>query len=269
MNQLLTSNILKALICISLIAACSASKNPRLRQKGSGFRGLNGVSSKTYQELKNRVEYISVLDLEAPQNGEEIEYLVEYNLERNLSFILPEGKCSFVYKKVILKESVFEQDSHLKIQTSSSPQNPTFIGLPIQDLKLKCVEAVKTESISQSIRIINLGASLGQFKNLINGQIFSLVDRCESRQTLKEGKCINLDMHITSTVESIIQDFKVYKIKSKVRFADKTKEFNIMIQLTRPYFKFYGIISLDGGMPLGGIEAQKEIKSLELLRWVK
>jgi hypothetical protein len=264
MNQ-----VFRSFILILIVAGCGASQNPRLRQQGPGFKGFNQLSSKVYQELRNRVEFTTILDIEKPRDGEEIEYLVQYNLDRNVSFALPEGKCSFLYTKVKLTESVFEQDSHMKIQSRSLPVEATYTGLPIQDLKTKCEEAIKTESVSESIRIISLSTSLGQFKNLINGQIFSLVDRCESRQTLKEGKCVSLEMSINSSVESLIQDFKVYKIQSKIRFKKTTQEFNTIIQLTRPYFKFYGIIALTGGMPLGGIEPQKEIKSLELLRWVK
>jgi hypothetical protein len=269
MNQELRPYLMILISCLLLAVGCGASRNPRMRQVGSGFRGFNELSNKAIEQLKNRMKLITIIDLERPKLGEEIEYLVEYNLVRNLTFFTPNGKCSYQYSKVKLKESIIEENSILKIHSSSLSVSPEYIGLPIQDLKAKCDQEVVNFSIASAVREIDLGRSLNRFKNLISGQVFAVVDKCETRSELKDGKCINLEMNVSREIETIFQDFTVYKVRSKIRYPKINKEYFSIFQLTRPYFKFYGLIYLGGGMPLGGIDPQNEIKSLEVLRWVQ
>jgi hypothetical protein len=257
------------LTVIFILSGCGASKNPRLRKLGSGFRGFNGQSNQTFQLLKSDVKFLSVSDINQPVQGEEIEYKVEFTQKRRLQFREEAFKCIFDYNKANLKETIIKHDNILKIESRILALEAKYVGLPILAQQQKCQASVNTYRINPSLRIIKLGKNLSDFKHLIDGQIFSVVEKCKSRGQLKDGKCIQLDMELSREIESIFEDIVVYKIRSKVRFANQTKEFYTIINLTRPYFAYFGIISQQGGMPLAGISAEKEIKSLELLRWVK
>ena len=272
MKQILRAHKLLLFISVftamSTLVGCGATRNPRQRKQGTGFRGFNAQSNQTFERLKNDVKLLSIEDLNGPVEGEEIEYKVEFIQKRKLQFKVDAYKCVFNYQKVNLKETVVEHEGVLKIESRTLALDAIYDGLPIAAQKVKCEENIANYVINPALRIIKLGKNVSDFKHLIDGQVFSVVDKCKSRGQLKDGQCIQLDMELSREIESIFKDIVVYKIRAKVRFANQNKEFYTILNLTRPYFAYFGIIYQQGGMPLAGISPEKEIKSLELLRWV-
>ncbi len=246
--------------------------NPRTKGRpvDDASGGVRHATGSAYERLKNEVENFTVSDLDKAELGEEIEYLLGYVQKKSHSFPVSLGKCRFEYQKVKLTERIIEENSKLKIQSESKAFEFEYTGLPMRSLKELCEEKAAENLTFLETREIDLPKSFEDYKKYIHDHIFSVVEKCEAKESLRDGKCLELELEVKRELETLFQDIIVYKIKSTISFPDGAQSYSMILNLTRPYFSYFGLISQAqrGAFP-SSFPKKTEINSLELLRWVK
>lgn len=279
MKQGLTS-LLLLVMAISVLESCGFDDNPRSSRSRSQirnqFRRNSTLTGGGFESLKREIRELSLSSIERPTLGEEIEYRIRFEQPRRQEFTLPEGSCAFEYDQARITEKVVTSPEMVNIQhiqSSTVPESPTYVGLPIEELKKKCLDAVSSTFRIQSLRVVDLNKVVENYQKFLNGQILNLVNKCELRGDLSAlGRCNKLQMNVKLEQEVLFENMNVYKVEASIELLKRDQpntRFSVYLNLKRPYFAYFGIIHLNGLPPEKAQDSSQEIKSLELLRWTK